>query len=544
MISSGRLGLEPGATLLALDLREVVFNERARALITLVLRKDVAPHVERLRSIAQDVIQACPMILGVACNLRHASSPRVLGMETIHLAGDRSAPDKTGDTYHYATFGAFVQTNRSQAQKLRDMIITALSSGARPIDSLRALELYGGSGAIGLDLARRGVHVDMIESFAPAVIQAALAASEQGLAERFHAHAGDVLGMGDDLIRSRPPYDVVILNPPRRGVSPATRRMVARARPQAVCYISCDPDTLARDLDHLARLGYSAKRLNPVDMMPLTEEVETFAWLHPAPAPAPTILYEDDEIVAIDNAPHEQIANQPVSGGSMLDRLRLLRPGGDLTPLHVVEAAVSGVCLLAKTQTHASRWLEALHQPCARMIFMVACRGIAPSKGTISRDPRERRPLPVGRVRYRRLAVFGGHSVLRAMPDGYDVASVRRHLASIAHPLLGDEEYGHAPTNRYFEEKHALDRPFCHCVRAEVTHPTTHNRLVIEASLPADLRTVLMRAGGAATVDHLAHKSALGLAAFSSLPPPAIEASRSPVGERSNDDEGAGPGFC
>jgi 23S rRNA (uracil1939-C5)-methyltransferase len=88
--------------------------------------------------------------------------------------------------------------------------------------------------------------------------------------------------------------------------------------------------------------------------------------------------------------------------------------------------------------------------------------------------------------------------------------------------VLGDERYGHAPTNRFFEEKNGLDRAFLHCVRIELEHPKRRVRLVIEAPLPGDLRAVLERTSGPATLRFLDHKNALGTAGIggsSSLPP-------------------------
>ena len=129
---------------------------------------------------------------------------------------------------------------------------------------------------------------------------------------------------------------------------------------------------------------------------------------------------------------------------------------------------------------------------------------------------------------------------------------MRRHLAAIGHPVLGDDRYGHAPTNRYFEEKHGLDRTFLHCVRLEIEHPNGGSRIVVEASLPGDLRSVLERSGGPGTLRFLDNKNALG-GTTSSLPPqiesahtrgsapdidlrPSGEVRQDPSGEESDED--------
>jgi 23S rRNA (uracil1939-C5)-methyltransferase len=109
---------------------------------------------------------------------------------------------------------------------------------------------------------------------------------------------------------------------------------------------------------------------------------------------------------------------------------------------------------------------------------------------------------------------------LRVVPEQGRTHQIRRHLAAIGHPVLGDDRYGHAPTNRFFEEKNALDRTFVHCVRLEFVHPRTQQRLIIEAPLPGDLRAVLERTSGPGTLRFLDHKHALGHSGVSSLPPP------------------------
>src|SRR5262249_25900151 len=102
------------------------------------------------------------------------------------------------------------------------------------------------------------------------------------------------------------------------------------------------------------------------------------------------------------------------------------------------------------------------------------------------------------------------------------------HLAAIGHPILGDERYGHVPTNRYFEEKNGLDRSFLHLVRIEVTHPRTGARLLIECSLPGDLRATLERATGGSVLRFLEQKHALGDHRTSSIPPEPMPAPSSP----------------
>jgi hypothetical protein len=72
---------------------------------------------------------------------------------------------------------------------------------------------------------------------------------------------------------------------------------------------------------------------------------------------------------------------------------------------------------------------------------------------------------------------------------------VLRQLARIGHAVVGDARHGHAPTNRHFEEKYALDRLFFHTTRLEFEHPRTRTPIRVDAALPGDLALVLRRLG-------------------------------------------------
>jgi 23S rRNA (uracil1939-C5)-methyltransferase len=166
------------------------------------------------------------------------------------------------------------------------------------------------------------------------------------------------------------------------------------------------------------------------------------------------------------------------------------------------------------------------------MVYLAATKGVTPAKGAITRDLREGGRAYPARTRYRRLAIASGHSVLRVIPDGGRAHQIRRHLAAIGHPILGDERYGHLPTNRYFEEKHGLDRTFIHLVRVEITHPHTGARLLVESTLAGDLRSAIERATGSSVLRFLEQKHALGDGRASSIPPPPSEDSETPPSSR------------
>jgi 23S rRNA (uracil1939-C5)-methyltransferase len=504
----------------AVDLREVQDGGKTAVLLTLVLQRDRVRDVEAVRAAARALMAAAPEIAGVAANFHDGDAPQILGSETTVLAGAASSWDKVGGSKHLATFGSFVQAHRGQAETVHAILADAL-----PIAQLRAagahlqvLDLYGGSGAIALGLAALGAEVTLVESFPPAAQQATAAAEAQRLAVK--VECADVAGALKSFKERGLQFDAAIVNPPRRGMSAMAREWLSRFTLDLVAYVSCDPDTLGRDLDHFARLGYRTDSLRPLDMIPLTDEVETVAILRQTHLPTPPVVFEDADVIIVEKGPHEPVTPQGEYACSLLARVRQITGAENAVPLHRIDIGTSGLVMFARRAELVSKWQDAMSAANTRKIYVAATRGVTPSKGAITRELREDGKLYSARTRYRRLAVASGHSVLRVIPEQGRTHQIRRHLAAIGHPVLGDERYGHAPTNRFFEEKNGLDRPFLHCVRIEIDHPDTRTRLVVEAPMPGDLRAVLERTAGPGTLRFLDHKNALGTSAVSSLPPP------------------------
>lgn len=529
-----------GGVLRAVDLREVVLpetsrfvdaasiaalgDERTGVLLTLVLQRDRAGSRDELVAAAKLLRPMLPRVLGLAANFHDADAPQILGSETMLLDGAALAEDRIGAAYHVATYGSFVQAHRGQAARIHQLLaheVRALDTdekteGPKP---LAVLDLYAGSGAISIALAHAGFHVTMVESFAPAAENARAAAAAQGLSS-LEVRTGDVAEIVAELAQKKASFDAIVVNPPRRGISPVAREVIARLGASIVLYVSCDPDTLARDLDHFSRLGYTASELVPFDMIPLTDEVETVTVLRRSQLPPPRVIFEDDEVLVVEKGPHEPVEPHAEYVESLVQRAgRGAVDGVKLVPAHRLDPGTSGLCILAKSDAAAEAWSASINAT-GRMIYLAAVKGVTPAKGAITRDLREGSRSYPARTRYRRLAIASGHSVLRVIPDGGRTHQIRRHLAAIGHPVLGDERYGHLPTNRYFEEKHGLDRTFLHLVRVEVAHPKTGMRLLIESTLAGDLRMSLERATGSSVLRFLEQKHALGQDRASSIPPP------------------------
>lgn len=526
--SIGGRGVLAGLDVRELQIPEGDDAEQGNVLLTLILVAERAASPDELKDAARALRKRFPQIAGVSVSLRY-SSRQQSSSEFLSLSGATESKDALGDGYQLVSHTSFLHVHRGQANRLYDVLGDAVDEALADSETKRVLDLYGGTGAIALLLAQRGYNCTLVESYPPAAALASRSAQQQRLP--VEVVTGDVASVTKALAAAGSKFDVVIANPPRRGLSPAAREAIAALGASRVIYVACDLDNLSRDLDHLARLGYRPRSLHPLDMLPLTEEIEVVAVLERAPLPIPGVLYEDAGLVALDKPPHEPVQDQPEYPGSLVSRARKAVAGGDWSTVLKIEAGTSGVTLFAKDQSTADRWAESLATT-GRLVYLAAARGVTPAKGAITRELRgEEGSLPA-RTRYRRLAIGGGHSVLRVVPEKRFVHQIRRHLAAIGHPVLGDARYGHAPTNRYFEEKHGLDRSFLHLVRVEVDHPDTGARLLIEAPLPPDLRASLVRASDESVLRFLENKRALGTQGVRQReggPPSAPRSERSPL---------------
>jgi 23S rRNA (uracil1939-C5)-methyltransferase len=406
--------------------------------------------------------------LSVAIAVRREGDVRLLAGEPEVVQGPKAARHALSPEapYAYAAHGGFVQAHATQASYVYGALARGLSIRLAGAKEPALLELFAGNGSLALALAQTGARVTAVEAYAPAIELAERAAREQGLAMRAVADDATRFMRQQGNVR----FDAVIVNPPRRGLTPELRRAVGRMAPRALAYVSCNPHTLARDAWHLQRLGLNLVHAEPLDMIPWSDAIEALAWFTPAPAPAPRVLHEDDDFLAIEKAPHEAV-NPQAELPDLTTRVRL-RPG--CQGARAIDAwgpSVSGVCWFTK-HAAAARQLRHVGDDAVRgeRTLSILVRGSLRKQGTIMR--REGESAARG-SRYRKLADVGRHALLSAISDDADEAALLRDFVSIGHPVLGDGESGDLASNQFLEHRHGLDRAFLHC---------THSRLQVDGA--------------------------------------------------------------
>jgi 23S rRNA (uracil1939-C5)-methyltransferase len=233
-----------------------------------------APDVAALAPVAETIAARVPATASVLLNVNDRKASVAVGSEEHVLFGR----DHIRESLHGVTFqvsaNSFFQTNTLQAERLFALVAEACDlTGSETL-----IDLYSGTGAISLLLARRCRHVYGIELAPAAVADAGRNARLNGI-DNCTFLAGEVRHVLPALVQEGVRAEVVVADPPRAGFHPKALAASAALAPGRMVYVSCNPSTLARDLGDLARQGYRVDWVQPVDMFPQTPHIEAVARL-------------------------------------------------------------------------------------------------------------------------------------------------------------------------------------------------------------------------------------------------------------------------
>ena len=221
-----------------------------------------------------EMMRKLPELKTVVLNINTEKTNVITGKKCIDLYGDGYITDELCGLRFRISPLSFYQVNRTQAERLYGI--------ARELADLKEnetlLDLYCGTGTIGLSMAKNAKHLIGAEIIEQAVKDARINAGANGIenAEFICADSGKAAQMLRD--RNEKP-DCIIVDPPRKGCSEEVIRTIADMGPTRVVYVSCDPATLARDIKLFAETGYKVQTAVPVDMFPRTAHVETVCLL-------------------------------------------------------------------------------------------------------------------------------------------------------------------------------------------------------------------------------------------------------------------------
>ncbi|MCY9763591.1 23S rRNA (uracil(1939)-C(5))-methyltransferase RlmD [Paenibacillus alvei] len=240
-------------------------------MITFVTNGDKLPHQEK---IVAELAEALPQLKSVCQSINTKRTNVIMGDKTRVLWGSEYITDYIGDIAFKISARSFYQVNPVQTEVLYEKAVeyAGLTGNETVIDA------YCGIGTISLFLAQRAKRVLGVEIVEEAIADARRNAELNGV-----TNAEFAVGAAEDVIprwkEQGVTPDVIVVDPPRKGCDPALLDTMLVMRPERIVYVSCNPSTLARDLQVLAGGGYRVVEVQPVDMFPQTTHVESVALL-------------------------------------------------------------------------------------------------------------------------------------------------------------------------------------------------------------------------------------------------------------------------
>lgn len=222
----------------------------------------------------QALLQLHPEITTLLWNVNFSDTTVFLGQKTEILHGTGYLTDTLCGLSFRISPKSFYQINPLQTEVLYGKALEYAGLTGRET----VVDAYCGTGTIGLTMAKDAREIIGVESNADAVRDAMENAIRNGIknARFICKDAGQFL---TELAKSRQKVDVVITDPPRAGCSKEFLQSLLALAPKKVVYVSCNPETLARDLFVLSKNGYRIKKVQPVDMFPGTGHVECVVML-------------------------------------------------------------------------------------------------------------------------------------------------------------------------------------------------------------------------------------------------------------------------
>jgi 23S rRNA (uracil1939-C5)-methyltransferase len=211
---------------------------------------------------------------GVMWTRTRSLAETTAGGETELVWGEAELTERLGELDLAISAEAFFQTNTEMAELLYGIVeeYAALEGWERVYD------LYSGIGTIALTLAPRAGELWGIELVQQAVADA-IAGARRNAISKAHFFAGDTrLALPELLERAGRP-DVLVVDPPRAGLSKKVVHRIIDASPKRIVYVSCNPTTLAPNAAELVQAGWTLRKVRPVDMFPQTHHIECVALL-------------------------------------------------------------------------------------------------------------------------------------------------------------------------------------------------------------------------------------------------------------------------
>jgi 23S rRNA (uracil1939-C5)-methyltransferase len=240
-------------------------------MVVLVTNKEKLPHKEEF---IETIINNVSNVKSIIQNINSKNTNVILGEKVITLWGQDTISDYIGNFKFNISPLSFFQVNPIQT----DVLYSKALEYANLTGNETVFDAYCGTGTITLFLSRKAKKVYGVEIIQQAIDNADINAKENNIsnAEFFVGKSEEVI---PNLIAKGVKADVIVVDPPRKGCDIKLLEAITKVSARRIVYVSCDPSTLARDLNILDEKGYKAVEVQPVDMFPQTAHIENVVLL-------------------------------------------------------------------------------------------------------------------------------------------------------------------------------------------------------------------------------------------------------------------------
>jgi 23S rRNA (uracil1939-C5)-methyltransferase len=220
--------------------------------------------------LANQIISEVPEVSSVVNNINSKKAQIAYGEKEVLLAGSENISDRIGDFSFEISANSFFQTNTAQAAKLYQIVMEYAELKGDEI----VWDLYAGTGTISLFLAKKAEYVYAFELVESAVKDGIRNAKKYDI-NNLKFISGNLL---NNLNTVEKKAKLIVVDPPRSGMHPKVCKFLSESNADKIIYVSCNPTTMARDLEILSE-SYSVIKVQPVDMFPHTYHIESVTLL-------------------------------------------------------------------------------------------------------------------------------------------------------------------------------------------------------------------------------------------------------------------------
>ena len=219
--------------------------------------------------IVDEIKKRLPEVKSLMQNINGEKTSLIFGKETINLGGNDYIQETLGDLSFELSARTFFQLNPEQTVRLYNEVKKAAELTGKE----KVVDAYCGVGTIGLWVADKAAEIRGMDVIPESIEDAKKNAARHGI-----KHAKYVTGKAEVLLpkwtKEGWTPDVVIVDPPRTGLDGQLLDTILKVKPKKVVYVSCNPSTLAKDIQVLSK-NYKVEYMQPVDMFPQTSHIET-----------------------------------------------------------------------------------------------------------------------------------------------------------------------------------------------------------------------------------------------------------------------------